>query len=137
MKRHIFDVSQLQAFTKNLFVAADTPRHIADDVAEILIKANLAGHDSHGVLRIPSYLEGIDNGGIRPAAEPTILRETETHFILTAGVASDIMQRAMRSRRAIEKAKSSRTCFATSRIPTTSADSVNTHRKPLNRGVSG
>ena len=59
MKRHIFEADHLQAFTNNLFVAAGTPQHIADNVAEILIKANLAGHDSHGVLRIPSYLGGL------------------------------------------------------------------------------
>ena len=46
MKRYVFEAAALQVFTRNLFVAADTPRRIADDVAEILIKANLAGHDS-------------------------------------------------------------------------------------------
>ncbi len=30
-----------------------TPNHIAADVAEILVNANLTGRDSHGVLRIP------------------------------------------------------------------------------------
>ena len=77
MKRHIFEAAALQKFTNDLFVAADTPQHIAGTVAEILIKANLAGHDSHGVLRIPSYLEAIESGGIRPAAEPNVLRETD------------------------------------------------------------
>ncbi|MEZ4662376.1 MAG: hypothetical protein R2911_32905 [Caldilineaceae bacterium] len=37
-----------------LFTAAGTPAPIADDVSAILINANLAGHDSHGVLRIRS-----------------------------------------------------------------------------------
>ena len=113
MKRHIFEVSALQAFTKNLFVAADTPRHIADDVAEILIKANLAGHDSHGVLRIPSYLDGIENGGIRPAAEPEVLRETDNTLHIDSGSGFGHYAARYAVRRAIKKAKTGRTCFAT------------------------
>lgn len=113
MKRHIFEASQLQMFTRNMFVAADTPRHIADDVAEILIKANLAGHDSHGVLRIPSYLDGIESGGIRPAAEPEVLRETGNTLHIDSGGGFGHYAARYAIRRAIEKAKSERTCFAT------------------------
>ena len=113
MKRHIFDAAQLQTFTRNLFMAADTPRHIAADVAEILIKANLAGHDSHGVLRIPSYLEGIENGGIRPAAEPKVLRETDNTLHIDSGSGFGHYAARYAIRRAIAKAKSARTCFAT------------------------
>ncbi len=113
MRRHIFKAAALQQFTNDLFVAAGTPQHIADTVAEILIKANLAGHDSHGVLRIPSYLEGIENGGIRPDAEPTVLQETDNtlHIDGEGGFGHYTARSAIR--RAIEKAKNGRTCFAT------------------------
>ena len=57
-KTHLFHAPYLHAIARTLFVAAGTSRHIADDVAEILVKAHLAGHDSHGVLRIPAYLRG-------------------------------------------------------------------------------
>ena len=113
MKRHLLEAAALQKFTKALFVAAGTPRHIADDVAEILIKANLAGHDSHGVLRIPSYLDGIENGGIRPAAEPNVLRETENTLHIDGGNGFGHYTARYAIRHAIEKAKSGRTCFAT------------------------
>ena len=42
-------------------------------VADSLINANLAGHDSHGVLRLPSYLEGARNGHVQPGAVATLL----------------------------------------------------------------
>ena len=113
MRRHIFKAAPLQAFTNNLFVAAGTPQHIADDVAEILIKANLAGHDSHGVLRIPSYLEGIESGGIQPAAEPEVLRETDNTLHIDGGNGFGHYTARSAVRRAIEKAKNARTCFAT------------------------
>lgn len=71
-----FSAPYLHAMTRRLFEAVGTPRRIADDVAEILVNANLAGHDSHGVLRIPAYLRAIESGGIIPAAEPVVLKET-------------------------------------------------------------
>ncbi|MEZ4620423.1 MAG: Ldh family oxidoreductase [Caldilineaceae bacterium] len=52
----------LHALTRHLLMTAGTPRHIADDVSAILVGANLAGHDSHGVLRIPTYLQQIETG---------------------------------------------------------------------------
>ena len=113
MKRHVFQAADLQAFTNRLFVAAGTPQHIADTVAEILIKANLAGHDSHGVLRIPSYLDGIENGGIRPDAEPDVHRETDTTLHIDGGNGFGHYTARYALRRAIKKAESQRTCFAT------------------------
>jgi LDH2 family malate/lactate/ureidoglycolate dehydrogenase len=42
-------------------------------VADSLINANLAGHDSHGVLRLPGYLEGARQGHVLPAAAPRLV----------------------------------------------------------------
>ena len=35
-------------------------------VAEHLVAANLAGHDSHGVIRVPQYVDAIDAGNLKP-----------------------------------------------------------------------
>ncbi|SVC34737.1 uncharacterized protein METZ01_LOCUS287591, partial [marine metagenome] len=43
-----------------MLAAVDTPPESAKIVAELLVEANLAGHDSHGVIRIPQYLETIE-----------------------------------------------------------------------------
>jgi LDH2 family malate/lactate/ureidoglycolate dehydrogenase len=45
-------------------------------VAESLVEANLRGVDSHGVMRIPGYLELIRQGRIRPSARPTLVHDT-------------------------------------------------------------
>ena len=58
-----------------IFVAAGTPEDLAAHVARHLVKANLSGHDSHGVIRIPSYLRSIDEGRLVPAARPEVVRE--------------------------------------------------------------
>jgi hydroxycarboxylate dehydrogenase B len=71
-----FSASHLYSLTRRLLVAAGTPRLIAAEVAGILVNANLAGHDSHGALRLPSYLRSIEKGGMDPVAEPEVVKET-------------------------------------------------------------
>ena len=138
MRRHIFQAADLQKFANDLFVAAGTPQHIADNVAEILIKANLAGHDSHGVLRIPSYLEGIEGGGIQPAAEPNILRETDNtlHIDGERGFGHYAARYAIRAR-SRKKRKTGVPASLRSFERDISVESVNTRKKPLNPDVLG
>jgi LDH2 family malate/lactate/ureidoglycolate dehydrogenase len=66
----------LRVFAQAAFQAAGAPEDIAAYVADHLIDANLCGHDSHGVLRIPAYIEAIRRGVLDPAARPIIARET-------------------------------------------------------------
>lgn len=100
-----FQAQQLQATTRNIFVAAGTPTHIAEVVAQILVGANLTGHDSHGVLRVPVYLRQIKEGKINAAAEPTVIKETDSTLLLDGqlGFGHYMAYRGMTL--AIEKAK--------------------------------
>ncbi len=66
----------LADYTSRIFQAAGTPKMTADLVGQSLVSANLAGHDSHGVIRIMQYLRQIDEDEIRPQATPEIERET-------------------------------------------------------------
>jgi LDH2 family malate/lactate/ureidoglycolate dehydrogenase len=93
-------------------MAAGTPRHIAEDVAEILIQANLTGHDSHGVLRIPAYLKSINEKRLDPAAEPEFSKETANSFVIDGndGFGQYIARKAVNL--AIEKAKKENVCCA-------------------------
>jgi LDH2 family malate/lactate/ureidoglycolate dehydrogenase len=65
----------LEEMTKRIFIGAGAPEDIAAHTAEHLIKANLSGHDSHGVIRVPAYLRQIENGVLDPAARPEVVRE--------------------------------------------------------------
>ncbi len=109
-KNHLFQAPRLHAIARNIFVAAGASRHIAEDVAEILVKANLAGHDSHGVLRVPAYLRGIDGGYLNPAAEPAILAETANTLRLDGGGGFGHYTSRWSMRRAIEKAQADVSC---------------------------
>ena len=109
-KTHLFHAHHLHAIARNIFVAAGASRHIAEDVAEILVKANLTGHDSHGVLRAPAYLRGIDAGQLKPAAEPEILAETANTLRVDGKGSFGHYVSRWSIQRAIEKAKSAASC---------------------------
>ena len=52
---------------------------LAAVVAESLVGANLAGHDSHGVQNLPGYLNAARNGRLQPAARPRVTRREGSH----------------------------------------------------------
>src|SRR5262245_22108390 len=54
----------LQDFASAIFVAAGVERAMSEEWARVLIWANLRGVDSHGVLRIPRYLDLIGKRAI-------------------------------------------------------------------------
>ena len=56
--------------------AAGAPEGHARIVGEHLADANLAGHDSHGFIRIPQYVQRINEGLLDATAEPEVIRET-------------------------------------------------------------
>ncbi len=70
--------SELKEFAVALLVAGGVGNEEAALVAESLVGANLRGHDSHGVMRIPYYLDGVKKGDVRPGASLEILRETNS-----------------------------------------------------------
>ena len=79
---HNFQPAYLHAMSRRIFMAAGAPRHIADVAAQVLVNANLVGHDSHGVLRIPAYLRQISEGSLAPDAEPEVLEEKPNRLLL-------------------------------------------------------
>jgi uncharacterized oxidoreductase len=66
----------LTDFAASLLTAGGARADEAVIVAESLVAANLRGHDSHGVVRIPSYLEKLDRHEAVPGAPLEILKET-------------------------------------------------------------
>ena len=57
----------LHRLASDLLCTVGTEPAVAKIVADSLIDANLAGHDSHGVLRLPAYLAGAKQGHVVPA----------------------------------------------------------------------
>ena len=65
-----------------LLRAAGAPQAEAATVARHCIDANLAGHDSHGIIQIPTYIDRIERGHIVPGAPIEIIQESETTTVI-------------------------------------------------------
>ena len=79
-----YSYETLHAFSLAVLTAAGAPEGHAAAVADHLIDANLAGHDSHGVHRLMQYTDAIDQGGIDPQASPRTVRDSTTTAVLDA-----------------------------------------------------
>ncbi len=73
---------RLEEITRDLLVGAGATEDEAASVAEGVIGANLAGHDSHGIIQIPSYIERIEEGHIVCGAPMDVVRETATTMVV-------------------------------------------------------
>ena len=70
-----FPASALIAFAESLLTAAKMPRERARDVAEILVEADLLGHNTHGLQLLPTYLQHIEAGHLQIEGEPITLAD--------------------------------------------------------------
>jgi len=70
----------LESFATHLLHAGGLGPDEAALVSQSLVGANLRGHDSHGVMRIPSYLDTARKGEVVAGAELTTLQRTTTIF---------------------------------------------------------
>lgn len=74
----------LRHFVAAIFSGAGIAPAVAAQWAEVLVWANLRGVDSHGVIRVPRYLELIGKGAIKPAPEMRIERRAGAIVVLEA-----------------------------------------------------
>ena len=78
---------------------------MARRVAGSLVDANLVGHDSHGVLRIPQYLEDLRAGLIVADAVPKVIREKPSAALVDGGWTFGQISAAFATEEAIARAK--------------------------------
>jgi uncharacterized oxidoreductase len=97
----------LADFATRLLAAGGLSGEEAALVARSLVEANLRGHDSHGVMRIPSYLEYCAKGEVTPGAELTAIRRSTTIFVGDAHWGFGQTQAQRLTRTLVEMAKAS------------------------------
>ena len=95
----------LKAFTRKVFVSLGMPPEDAEIVADVLVWANLRGIDSHGVLRIPSYVEMADKGEVNPRPDIEVLKETAATLFIEANGDLGPAVTTFAMHRVMEKAK--------------------------------
>ena len=69
------DHQSLRRVAQAIIEAAGTPPPAAQAVCESLVEANLMGHDSHGVIRLPQYIDLVRHGIVRPQAVASIIAQ--------------------------------------------------------------
>lgn len=69
-----------------LLQAAGVPEAQATVVADVLVRADLRGTASHGVLRLPAYVHKIQAGLLKPDIPWTCLQETPATALYDAGM---------------------------------------------------
>ncbi len=74
----VFPHSYLHRVATHIFAGVGAPPEEARVVADHLVGANLAGHDSHGVIQIISYVERIRKGQLKPGAKIQVTAESPT-----------------------------------------------------------
>ncbi|MFP6767633.1 MAG: Ldh family oxidoreductase [Planctomycetaceae bacterium] len=76
---------ELRQFSGKLLVAGGADASEATTVASSLVGANLRGHDSHGVMRLPFYLDRVASGHIKTGQSLEVLRETPAMLTCDGG----------------------------------------------------
>jgi uncharacterized oxidoreductase len=101
----VVQADQLIEIAKGLLQAAGASAEEAATVARYNIGANLVGHDSHGIILIPTYIERIKVGHIVPGAPFTVKEESPTTSVIDGnwGFGYVVTDRAMRH--TIDKAR--------------------------------
>jgi uncharacterized oxidoreductase len=79
---HTVPADTLRNFVAAIFNRAGCEAAEAGDIAFHLLSANLTGHDSHGVVRVPRYVDDIRSGAIVPGQSVTVVLEGPSHAVL-------------------------------------------------------
>ena len=77
--------ADLRLYVASIFRAANAPEFVAQRLADSLVESNLVGHDSHGVLRVPEYIERIQAGTLKLNGKIEIVRETAGTALIDCG----------------------------------------------------
>ncbi len=98
---------KLESFVVDVLRKVGVPKADAEVVADVLIVADLRGKGSHGVARLPRYVNGIRDGKIEPTDRSRVVRETTTTALIDGGNSLGQVVGSKAMLRAIEKAKAS------------------------------
>ena len=90
---------------RTLLIAAGAPADEAETVARHCTSANLVGHDSHGIIMIPGYIERIKVGHIVPGAPWKIVQESATTSVIDGHWGFGYVANEKAMRYTIEKAQ--------------------------------
>jgi LDH2 family malate/lactate/ureidoglycolate dehydrogenase len=95
----------LKQFSQEVFARVGFTPEGAEAQADVLVWANLRGVDSHGVLRIPWYVQLVDKGQMKPKPNIQIQKETPATLLIDADFAPGPVVTVLAMKRVMEKAR--------------------------------
>jgi hydroxycarboxylate dehydrogenase B len=108
---HLIAAAELEATIVAIFEAAGCAAEEAGLIARELVGANLAGHDSHGVVRVPMYVDWLGKGFVRAGQQADVVTDGGAFALLDGnrGFGQTIATQAVAL--GVERAKAAGTCI--------------------------
>jgi LDH2 family malate/lactate/ureidoglycolate dehydrogenase len=95
----------LKRFATDVFARVGMPKTDAALVADVLVWANLRGVDTHGVMRIPRYVDLVETGDMNPRPEIALRTETPASVLIEADRAAGPVAMMRGTTEALRKAR--------------------------------
>ena len=95
----------LQTTISEIFRRCGMSSPNASLLAETLVLADLRGVHSHGVLRVPEYVQKLREGGVDPRGEPRMIKDDGATLLVDGGNSMGQIGGTFAMRRTIERAK--------------------------------
>src|SRR5499433_4550072 len=134
---HVISSADLQRFARALFGAAGVSPAMAEEWARSLVWANLRGVDSHGVLRIPGYIERLKSKDINPAPAMQIEKRAGAIAVLEADRAPGAVAMAAAMAEAIARAREAHVGWCAARNITHAGAAGTSALRAANGGRAG
>src|SRR6201988_1892338 len=97
--------AELTEFVTSIFVAVGLTREHAAEWAKMLVWANLRGTDSHGIIRIPRYIDLVNARSINPAPNIRIEKKDGAAVVIEADRAPSAVAMTMAMNEAMDCAR--------------------------------
>ena len=91
----------LRDLVRAVFTRVGSSDHEAERLAHYLVESNLAGHDSHGVIRVSYYVDYVQNGQVIPNQQASVISSDGPMLVVDGGsgfgqvIAEEAMQMAI------------------------------------------
>ncbi|MDE1937889.1 MAG: Ldh family oxidoreductase [Alphaproteobacteria bacterium] len=114
-RRMSYSVNVVKTFSRNCFIAARVNSEHAEQISDNLVHADLRGIASHGLTRIPIYVERILRGVVKAAPQMKVLTDKGPLKLVDGDNASGAVASCFANALAIRSAKEFGICLVTVR----------------------
>lgn len=94
----------LEKFLSKAFMALDVPKDDARTVAELMVRADIMGYDTHGAFRMRQYVDRLKGGGTKAKAKPFVVHDKPATALIDGDAGLGHLAMKMATELAIEKA---------------------------------